>query len=166
LGRKSHPQAGGVLASEGSRSWKRWWFWPPTLALVALLSLGAICHHYHVYSMDGWRVYEAMDQECHPAWRDYNFRRVAAGDSVDEVIRITNPTKVERQDRWVILKYHEPGFTGVTAVAFDGRMVLACAWSCGWNRLFFDEMTEEQSMEFLGRSKDDPRRFGIVPVYR
>src|SRR5262249_18507879 len=123
------------------------------------------CHHYHVYSLDGWQMYQCMAKECHPAWRDYNFRHVTAGDDVDDVIVRTNPVLVEKRNGFVVLEYQKGGFTGITAVASDGRLVLACAWSCTWVRLFFDEMSEEQSMGFWGRSRDDLRWFS-VPVYR
>jgi hypothetical protein len=117
--------------------------------------------------MNGWEVYGAMGRECHPAWEDYNFGRIRAGEDVDDVIARTNPITLERRGRWLVLGYQTSGhFTGITAAAYDGRMVFASAWSCGWVRLFFDELTEEQSREFLGRSKRDPRRLGIVPVYR
>lgn len=108
-----------------------------------------------------------MAKECHPAWKDYNFDRIRAGDDVEAVIARTNPVKIERKGRWVILDYQESGnFTYVSAAAYDGRMVIAYAGSCTWVRLFFDELTEEQSLELLKSSKRDPRRFGIVPVYR
>jgi hypothetical protein len=138
--------------------------------LVMILAGGAVflaSRHFHVYSMDGLQVYGAMGRECHPVWEDYNFRRIRAGDDVEVVIARTNPITLERKGRWLVLGYQTSGyFTGITAVAYDGKMVFACAWSCSWTRLFFDELTEEQSLEFLGRSKKDPRWLGIVPVYR
>lgn len=151
--------------------WKRWWFWPPVALLIAFATLLLVCRHYHVYSLNGWRVYQAMAAECHPAWRDYNFGRVVAGDSVDDVIARTHPELVERKGRWVVLHYQKNGlhglhFTGLSAVACDGRMVQASVWSCTYDRLFFDEMSEQQCLEFEGRPKNDLRRFGIAPVYR
>lgn len=126
-----------------------------------------VCRNYHVYSVDGLEVYRAMDHECDPAWRDYNFQRIRAGDDVEDVIARTNPTTLERKGRWVVLGYQTSGnFTGITAAAYDGRMVIAFAWSCIWVRVFFDELSEEQSVELLQSSKGNPRRFGIVPVYR
>ena len=54
----------------------------------------------------------------------------------------------------------------MAAVAYDGRLVLAYAGSCCWVRVFFDVMTDAQSVDYLGRRLSDPKRFGIVPVYR
>jgi len=123
--------------------------------------------HYHVYSWNGCQVYRAMQKECHPVWEDYNFGGVRAGDDVEQVIARTNPVIVERKGRWVELKYQSSGhFTGVSAAAYDGKMVYAVAWSCTWVRVFFDELTNEQSLEYLGHTRIDPRRFGIVPVFR
>src|SRR5262249_14300550 len=130
------------------------------------------CWSHRVWSLNAWRVYQAMENECHPVWQDYHFGRIRAGDAVEDVIARTAPTRIERKGRWVMLDYDKyPDvrglrFTGLGAVAYDGRMVYALAWSCTWVRLFFDEMTEDQSLEVCGCFKDDPRRFGIVPVYR
>jgi hypothetical protein len=139
------------------------------LLLVAMASLVFLvaCRHFHVYSIRGWEVYCAMGHECHSSWADYNFCRIRAGDGVEEVIARTSPITIERKGRWVVLGYQSPGnFTGMTAAAYDGKMVIAYAWSCSWVRLFFDELDEDQSLELLKSSKRDPRRFGIVPVYR
>ena len=137
------------------------------LVVIAALILAFVGRQYHVYSWRGWQVYRAMGRECHPVWPEYNFRRIRAGDNLDDVIAKTNPVTMERDGRWVTLGFQTNGhFTGISATAFDGKMVFACAWSCSWVRLFFDELSEEQSLEYLGRSKSDPRRLGIVPVYR
>jgi hypothetical protein len=112
------------------------------LMVIAALGGFLFCRHYHVYSVNGWQVYQAMGRECHPSWEVFNFGRVRVGDDVDDVIARTNPVTLERKGHWVILKYQTPGnFTGMTAVAYDGKMVFALAWSCSWNRLFFDELT-------------------------
>ena len=97
-----------------------------------------------------------------------HFRRVRAGDSVDDAIEITQPIKVTRVDRWTILSYQGAGhFTGMMAAAYDGRMVFAYAQSCCWTKVFFDEMSDEQSVDFFGRPKDDPRRLGFAEnIYR
>jgi hypothetical protein len=139
------------------------------LSVVAMFAIGTgllACRHYHVYSFNGWHVYQAMQKECHPVWEDYNFGRVRAGDDVEQTIARTKPAIIERKGRWVELKYQSAGFTGVSAAAYDGKIVFAGAWSCTWTRVFFDELTDEQSMEYLGHTRSDPRRFGIVPVFR
>src|SRR5262245_23698415 len=146
--------------------WKPWLFWPVLFAVVAAVALVGVCRYFRVYSWGGWKAYQAMEHERHPAWRDYHFSRVAAGDAVEDVIARTNPVRVTRDDRWVFLDYDErqPGlaFGGMTAAAYDGRMVFAYAWSCTWTRLFFDELSEEQSLQIFGRAKDDPHRLGVV----
>lgn len=137
-------------------------------AIALLIVVASACRYYRIYSFRSWLSYRAMAMECHPVWEDYHFQRINAGDDVEEVIRRTQPERVERDGRWVTLNYQPGGlvFTGVTAYAYDEKMVLAGAWSCAWARLFFDEMTEAQSLEKLGASKSDPRRFGIVSVDR
>jgi len=137
-----------------------------SVIVVACLAIVGTCRAYRVSSPFGWQVYVAMSRECHPAWQDYHFGRVNAGDSVEEVIAHTCPTSIKRHGRWVELDYGEGGFTGMFAAAYDGRMVFASAGSCGWVRLFFDELTDEQSRALLGASKTDPERLGIVPVVK
>jgi hypothetical protein len=148
------------------RVWKRWWFWPAVLIVLAVNTLLILCAHFRVWTPTEYRVYQAMKHECHPAWRDYHFGRVRAGDPVDDVIARTQPIKVEQKGRWTTLSYSDRGFTGMAGVAYDGRMVLALAMSCTWTRLFFDDLTEAQSWEICGTSRDDPRRWGIAPVVR
>lgn len=101
-----------------------------------------------------------MNRECHPAWKDYHFGRVQAGDTVENVIAQTEPLRVERNGKWVILKYQERGFTGLTCAAYDERMVCAYAWSCCWMRQFFDVMSKEQREEFFKLRFDQPARVG------
>jgi hypothetical protein len=152
--------------------WKRWWFWLIGVAISGGLAVGALCGSYRVWSLTGWRVYQAMASECHPAWRDFHFAHVRAGDPVEEVIARTRPTSTQRKGRWVILSYLQETdakglpWTGMTAAACDGQMVCAVARSCTWTRLFFDNLSDEQSQELLGRPRDDPRRWGIAVVVR
>lgn len=150
--------------------WKRLSFWLTGAVVIGCLAVVTLCWSYRLWSFDGFRVYQAMANECHPAWRDFHYGRVRAGDPVEEVIARTQPMAVEQKGRWMVLTYDDSGeglrFTGLTAIAYDGRMVCAYAWSCTWVRLFFDELSDEQSREFLGSPRDDPRRVGIVVVVR
>jgi hypothetical protein len=152
--------------------WKCWWFWLSGVAVADGLAVVALCGSYRVWSLDGWRVYQAMASECHPAWRDFHFGRVRAGDPVEVVIAQTRPTTVERKGRWVVLSYLKEKrgaglrWTWMMAAAYDGHMVCALAQSCTWTRLFFDNLSEEQSQEFVGRPRDDSRRWGIAVVVR
>jgi hypothetical protein len=105
-----------------------------------------------------------MDLECHPAWRDFHYGRIRAGDDVKQVIASTQPKRIERSGRWVALYYQgEDGllhFTGLTAAAYDGQMVCAYAWSDTWLRQFFDIMSEEQRKEFFQEYWDQLGRLG------
>jgi hypothetical protein len=147
---------------------KRWWFWLAATSVVLELGLLAFCWTHRVWSVNEWQVYRAMDQECHPVWRDFHYGRIRAGDPVEEVIAQNEPVRVERAGRWVVLKYHGGGlcFTGITAVAYDGRMVGAYAWSCTWTRQFFDIMSEDQQQEFFSGHYDQPARMGNAILVR
>jgi|SRR4051794_9388770 len=130
------------------RGWRRWLI---RLAVVAALvgnGLVAFCWWHNVWSQDAWVAYQGMDHERHPDWRAYHFGRVKAGDPVDEVLARTRPDEVEHRGRWTFLKYR-----GMGAAAYDGRMVYAGAVSCCWERVFFDELTDAQCRELLGRPR-------------
>ena len=139
---------------------------------IPLLVAVAACWWHNTWGVDAVRVYVAMGRECHPVWRDYHFGRVAAGEDVEAVIARTTPSKVVRKGRYTFLSYRdadEPGaihFTGISATAHDGKMVCAAAWSCTWTRVFFDEMTDEQSAELGMKPRSDPERWGIAKVIR
>jgi hypothetical protein len=136
------------------RPWRRWLIRLAVLAALAGNAVVVFCWWHNAWSWDAWTAYRAMDHECHPAWREYHFGRVRAGDPVDEVIARTEPAAVERKGRWTVLQYQRPGgFTGMGAAAYDGRMVFAVARSCCWTRMFFDEVPEAQCPEFFGRPR-------------
>lgn len=150
---------------------------PPVIAMLVVLGASILllifsCWWYNVWSLDGWTVYREMDRECHPAWREYHFGRVRKGDSVDQVIARTQPPLVERRGRWTFLRYQRRGFTGMWAAAYDGQMVYATARSCCWVRVFFDELTDAQSLELDNRTNaeanaelnEQSRRMGIIVV--
>lgn len=152
------------------RLWKFWRFRLVALVVAGGLGVVVVCWIYNFWSLEDWRVYREMDQNCHPAWQDYHFGRVRAGDPVDDVIARTQPSVVERKGRRVMLWYHTGAdglhFTGMWAVAYDGRMVCAFAASCTWTRVFFDNLSDEQSQELRGCSRDDQRRWGSGTVVR
>jgi|GEM_PF-5419431 len=80
------------------------WFWVLVATVLSLfVSIGLVSGHYHVYSWDGWQVYKAMEHECHPVRREYNFGRIQAGDDAEEVIARTSPMRVTRTGRRVEL---------------------------------------------------------------
>lgn len=83
-----------------------------------------------------------MSRECHPVWRDLHWGRIRAAQSVDEVVLIARPKRTSRYGAFEELDYQEAGcYTGVTIRAKDGRVAHAAAWSCGWQREFFDDLT-------------------------
>ncbi|MGL4549798.1 MAG: hypothetical protein ACRC33_01315 [Gemmataceae bacterium] len=79
-----------------------------------------------------------------PGGRELSSGRVHAGQDVERVIESTNPPRVERYGGFVRLNY-QPGlsFTGVTVTAKNGRLASAVAWSCAWDRVFFDELNAD-----------------------
>jgi hypothetical protein len=136
--------------------WNRTWLWLTVPFVIAGIWLLGFCQSHRVWSLNEWQVYQAMEQECHPVWRDFHYGHIQAGDSVEEIIVRTQPLQIERTGPWVILKYHPEGmcFTGLTAAAYDGRMVGAYAWRCTWIRQFFDIMSPEQRAEFFEKYYD------------
>jgi hypothetical protein len=150
------------------RTWRRLSLWLAAPLLVGGPVLMAHCWSHRVWSVNQWRIYQAMERECHPAWRSFHYGRVGANDPVEEVIARTEPVRVERSGRWVVLKYQAGPlcFTGLTAVAYDGRMVGAYAWSCTWVWQFFDIMSEEQRAEFFRGHYDQPARVGNAVIVR
>jgi hypothetical protein len=64
---------------------------------------------------------------------------------------------VERFENVVILTYYRPTtgkglpFTGISIVARDGRLVSGQAWSCTWQRTFFEEWPREEQEAFWRR---------------
>jgi len=49
---------------------------------------------------------------------------------------------------FVKLNYQQFSFTGITILAKDGQLYAAEAWSCGWNRKFFNNTTAEDAQEY------------------
>jgi len=65
------------------------------LLAASAIALLIACASYRIWSPTEWRVYREMDRECHPAWRDFHFRRVRSGDPVEEVTSRTRPDRIE-----------------------------------------------------------------------
>lgn len=153
------------------RYWKRGWLWVASSVVVGGLTLFGFCWVHRVWSVNEWLVYRAMDRECHHAWQDFHYGRVQPGDPVEDVIARTEPVRVERIGRMIVLKYESNGssglcFTSITAVAYDGQMVGAFAWSCRWKRQFFDTMSDGQRTEFSSERYDQPARMGNAILVR
>ena len=57
--------------------------------------------------------------------------------------------QVERYGEFVQLNYQKGlCFTGVTITAKNGHVASACAWSCTWKHVFFDDLTREDRKAF------------------
>jgi hypothetical protein len=111
------------------------------LALALLVALIFCAWYFRVWSWRDLQVFQMMSRECHPVWRDLHWGRIYAGQDVEDVITSTNPVRVERYGEFVQLNYQRGlCFTGVTITARNGRLAGATAWSCTWDRVFFDQL--------------------------
>jgi hypothetical protein len=122
----------------------RWFKRVGGLVLFVLVGVISCAWYFRVWSWRDLQIYQAMSSECHPVWRDLHWGRIHSGQDVEEIIEGTNPVRVERYGAFVRLNYQKGlCFTGVTITSKDGRVASAAAWSCTWNRVFFDELTED-----------------------
>jgi hypothetical protein len=121
-----------------------------TAALLLLLAVPlAFCACYRIWSLHDLRVYRTMIRECHPVCEELHWGRVRPGQEVEEVIGATKPLGVERYGPFVRLSYQQGlSFSGVTIVAKNGRLAGASAWSCTWDRVFFNTLTDEDQQAF------------------
>ncbi|WP_428308360.1 hypothetical protein [Lacipirellula sp.] len=112
------------------------------VVVVTLASPLAFCLWFRVGSANEWQIYQAMDEECHPIWKDLYYGRIRAGDDVDSVIAIAPPSVQRGKGQSGTLSYYQnykPGdlhFTSVTLKFRDGKLVDAYAGSCTWVRQF------------------------------
>jgi hypothetical protein len=128
---------------------KRWFKLSAGFVLLAIIALTACAWYFRIWSWRDLQVYRMMSRECHPVWQNLHWGRVHMGQNVEEVIVATKPVRVERYGAFVLLSYQEGlCFTGVTITAKNGRLACATAWSCTWDRVFFDEMTREDWKAF------------------
>jgi hypothetical protein len=123
---------------------KRWVKLSAGFVLLLLVALTSCAWYFRIWSWHDLQVYRMMSQECHPVWRELHWGRIHQGQDVEDVIATTNPVRVERYGEFVRLNYQDYlYFTGVTITAKNGRLACATAWSCTWDRLFFNELTQE-----------------------
>jgi len=138
------------------------------LVLVTVAAGSAVvtwCWSHRIWSFGQLKVYLLMKQQCHPVWYAFHYGEVRAGDPVDEVILKTLPPRVIRHGQWTILEYYPKAenslsFTGVFAAAWKGRMIAAYAWSCTWQREFFNRMTARQQEQFFASYWEQAGRGG------
>lgn len=141
-----------------------------TVATAVIVAL-RFCSVHGVWSRDEWLVYQIMAEECHPAWMDYHFGRVNAGDDVELVIARTKPSIVTRTGNHVTLEYYQNyqaggglHFTGLHAEARHGKLVYAYAHSCDWTRQFFDTDGKEEDF-FAFEYRRLPQGGAISSIY-
>jgi hypothetical protein len=123
---------------------KRWFKLSVGFVLLALFALTACAWYFRIWSWRDLQVYRMMSRECHHVWQDLHWGRVHSCQNVEDVIATTKPVRVERYREFVRLNYQKGlCFTGVTITAKNGRLASAVAWSCTWDRVFFDELTQD-----------------------
>ncbi len=130
---------------------RRWVKFSAGVVLCLLICLLALAWYFRIWSWRDLQIYEMMSQECHPVWKDLHWGRVRAGQDVEEVISLTKPLSIHRYGEWVQLDYQQGlCFTGITIVATKGCLASAGAWSCTWDRTFFEELNPKDWEMFRG----------------
>jgi hypothetical protein len=121
------------------------WFKLSAGLVAALFAVTLACASYfRVWSWRDLLAYHGMTRECHPVWRELHWGRIRAGQDVEQVIAETRPARVERYGEFVRLNYQQGlSFTGVSITAKNGRVASAAAGSCTWDRVFFDELNQD-----------------------
>lgn len=150
------------------RSKRLYVYWGVALALLVMLGLVCwTCSYFRISSLKDLVAYTQMRKECHPVWKDLAFRRLHAGQDLEEAMRIAKPMRVEKQGEFVVLLYQEPmHFTGIAVVAKDDRLVSAMAASCTWQHTFFDTMTEEERLDYYYHHLPKEERRGAAALDR
>ena len=123
-----------------------------SLFLALVLILICLCWYFGIRSHIDLIAYAGMWEECHPIWKDLAFQRIHAGQSLDEVMALAAPSRVERHDPYTTISYFSGGiglhFTGISLVAKDNHVVSAEAWSCCWNHTFFDRLSRQERLDY------------------
>jgi hypothetical protein len=126
------------------------------VAGVALITFPYGAWHFGNRMYRDRQIYAAMSRECHPIWQELYSGRIHAGQSVDEVIALTRPIRVDMFENYAVLNYQHSGdgglcFSGVTIVARDRNLISGEAWSCTWNRPFFKQWSPGEEGAFWKR---------------
>ena len=91
----------------------------------------------------------SLRSEIHPIWREIDNGQIYAGQSVDEIFELHQPTETETYGPYTVLGFERDpqpntlSFSGLNIVAKNGKVVSASAGSCTWQRTFFDSMSPE-----------------------
>ena len=124
------------------------------VALAFIVGTLATCWHYRVWSLADWRAYDGMSRESHFVWQDMHWRRIHQGQSVEEVLELTKPTRVDRFNGYVDLHYEKNSmadglsFSSLEIIAQDDRLMVAQAEGCTWRHLFFDGWSKPEWKAF------------------
>jgi len=126
--------------------WRKRWFRIATYCLgtIAVLMVGT-CWFFRIRKPADLVAYYAMHREdFHPVWRDFAFRRIGFGDTVESLRNEQPPVSGESFGGYTCLDYVDcpPGalpFTHLYILARGGRLVYAVAGSCTWQYRFFGD---------------------------
>ena len=121
----------------------------PALILVAcLIVVVSLCAFFRVSRPADLEAYRGMAAECHPVWRAFAFRQFSRGDSTNALFARFPPTRREEFGRYGIYRYGEAGFTGLSVVTKDGKLLSAGAGSCTWQFSFFQTKDGELEQQY------------------
>jgi hypothetical protein len=124
---------------------------PAVVIAAAVFAALFVAWQVHTRLSHDRQIVYFMSRECHPVWKDLHSGRIHAGQSVDEVINLTKPIRVEHFENYDLLHYQDASFTGVAVIARDGRLIAAEAWSCTWNKTFFKNWKPADESAFSTR---------------
>jgi hypothetical protein len=130
------------------------WKWLRVLVSLAALAgilVAACCWYLGIRSPADVVAYVGMYNECHPVWKEFALKRVYAGQSVEEVIDRTAPPIVQQHGIYTTLEYQTGplSFTGIRLIAKNNQLVTAEAWSCSWRHTFFQDLSQEDELDWL-----------------
>lgn len=138
---------------------KRLLFWLSLSVAVAVAALLSFCLAYRIGSLQEWSIYQAMEAECHPIWKELYFGRIQPGDDVSTITSIAPPSNLEgdmTSGSLIYYKDYQPGdlhFTSVLIEVRNGKAACAYAGSCTWSRQFFDQIGLEANCSPIGFRK-------------
>lgn len=95
--------------------------------------------------------YQRLSRDTRGPWREFYFGRIHEGQGVDDVVAIAKPAQIDRFDKYTVIRYDTLGLTGLNAIAVDGRLVTAYAWTCTWTHVFFAGWSQDQRRQFSTR---------------
>lgn len=112
--------------------------WEDRLDFVWRQSRGTWAEPYVV----GYALKDSRD----PIDRDFAHGRFKAGDTLDRLLDSHPPTRVVHHGRYTTVSYGS-GFGGTSVIARDGKLVIAVAWSCVYEHVFFNTLTAAEEAQ-------------------